>query len=119
MDPGSGADCLGYGDYETGCRILEEIGSLEDGIWQLRNLISGLITLSLKQILVAFSGAASALVVDIVVSSAGGNVTGSKGHPFGFGFLHEVCIECYISFLPTDHYYRISTTAATAAYMPS
>jgi hypothetical protein len=34
--------------------------------------------------------AAQALAVDIVVKSSGGNETGKFGHPFGYGFLHEV-----------------------------
>lgn len=34
--------------------------------------------------------AASALAVDILVHESGGNVTGKFGHPFGYGFLHEV-----------------------------
>lgn len=45
---------------------------------------------SMKKAIVAFGCVASSLAVDLVVSSAGGNVTGSKGHPFGYGFLHEV-----------------------------
>lgn len=45
---------------------------------------------SLKQSLVALGYIVSVTAVDIVVSSAGGNVTGSQGHPFGYGFLHEV-----------------------------
>lgn len=46
--------------------------------------------ISLKQALVAFGYVSSSLAVDVIVSSAGGNVTGAKGHPFGYGFLHEV-----------------------------
>lgn len=48
------------------------------------------IMVSMKKAIVAFGCVASSLAVDLVVSSAGGNVTGSKGHPFGYGFLHEV-----------------------------
>ncbi|CAO2647333.1 Nn.00g082550.m01.CDS01 [Neocucurbitaria sp. VM-36] len=44
---------------------------------------------SLKQALVAATCATSALAVDIIVQSSGGNVTGKFGHPFGYGFLHE------------------------------
>jgi alpha-N-arabinofuranosidase len=40
--------------------------------------------------LVAAVCVASALAVDIVVQSTGGNVTGKFGHPYGYGFLHEV-----------------------------
>jgi hypothetical protein len=31
-----------------------------------------------------------AVAVDIVVQASGGNVTGKFGHPYGYGFLHEV-----------------------------
>jgi alpha-N-arabinofuranosidase len=33
---------------------------------------------------------ASTSAIDIFVSSAPGNKTGSQGHPYGYGFLHEV-----------------------------
>jgi hypothetical protein len=33
---------------------------------------------------------ASTAAYDIVVQSTGGNVTGKFGHPYGYGFLHEV-----------------------------
>ncbi|SMR63185.1 unnamed protein product [Zymoseptoria tritici ST99CH_3D1] len=35
------------------------------------------------------SSLASTFAVDIIVSSAPGNKTGSQGHPYGYGFLHE------------------------------
>ena len=42
--------------------------------------------------LVAASCIASALSVDVVVQSSGGNSTRDKyGHVYGYGFLHEVC----------------------------
>jgi alpha-N-arabinofuranosidase len=44
----------------------------------------------LGRALVAASCVASALAVDIVVQSTGGNVTGKFGIPYGYGFLHEV-----------------------------
>lgn len=45
--------------------------------------------ISLKQAIVVYGCIASSAAVDIVVQSHGGNVTGLKGHPFGYGFLHE------------------------------
>lgn len=45
--------------------------------------------ISLKQGIIAIGWIASAAAVEIVVQSQGGNVTGSQGHPFGYGFLHE------------------------------
>lgn len=33
---------------------------------------------------------AQVAAVDIVVKATGGNETGKFGHPFGYGFLHEV-----------------------------
>jgi alpha-N-arabinofuranosidase len=44
----------------------------------------------LVRALAAASCIASAVAVDIVVQSSGGNVTGKFGHPYGYGFLHEV-----------------------------
>ncbi|KAJ4377464.1 hypothetical protein N0V83_000289 [Neocucurbitaria cava] len=44
---------------------------------------------SIKKALVAATCVTSALGVDIIVQSSGGNVTGKFGHPFGYGFLHE------------------------------
>jgi alpha-N-arabinofuranosidase len=38
----------------------------------------------------AATAVASVGAVDIVVQSNGGNVTGKFGHPYGYGFLHEV-----------------------------
>ncbi|PVI00291.1 glycoside hydrolase family 51 protein, partial [Periconia macrospinosa] len=40
-------------------------------------------------LLFAASCLTSALAVDIVVKSSGGNVTGKFGHSYGYGFLHE------------------------------
>ena len=34
--------------------------------------------------------AAQAVAVDVIVKASGGNETGKFGHPFGYGFLHEV-----------------------------
>ena len=45
---------------------------------------------SLKRALVAATCVSSAFAVDIIVQSSGGNVTGNFGHPYGYGFLHEV-----------------------------
>jgi len=45
--------------------------------------------------------AASALAVDILVHESGGNVTGKFGHPFGYGFLHEV--NCRAQYEKTMH----------------
>lgn len=39
---------------------------------------------------VAAACATTALAADIVVHSSGGNQTGKHGHPYGYGFLHEV-----------------------------
>jgi hypothetical protein len=47
----------------------------------------------LVRALAAASCIASAVAVDVVVQSSGGNVTGKFGHPYGYGFLHEVCFE--------------------------
>ena len=44
----------------------------------------------LSKALVAAACASSALAVDVIVQSQGGNVTGKFGHPYGYGFLHEV-----------------------------
>lgn len=38
-------------------------------------------------------GTTSVLAVDILVQSSGGNVTGKFGHPYGYGFLHEVSLR--------------------------
>ncbi|CAI6341645.1 unnamed protein product [Periconia digitata] len=40
-------------------------------------------------LLVAASCLTSALAVDVLVKSSGGNETGKFGHSFGYGFLHE------------------------------
>lgn len=42
-----------------------------------------------KQAIVAATCVSSALAVDIIVQSTGGNITGKFGHPYGYGFLHE------------------------------
>jgi hypothetical protein len=57
----------------------------------------------LGRALVAASCVASALAVDIVVQSSGGNVTGKFGHPYGYGFLHEVCVPqaCQLAYVLT------------------
>lgn len=44
----------------------------------------------MKQALVAAACIASCTAVDIRVASSGGNLTGKFGHPYGYGFLHEV-----------------------------
>ena len=44
----------------------------------------------LKQALAAATCITSAVAVDVLVQSSGGNVTGKFGHPYGYGFLHEV-----------------------------
>lgn len=44
----------------------------------------------LKKVIVAATCASSALAVNVIVRSAGGNATGKFGHPYGYGFLHEV-----------------------------
>lgn len=44
----------------------------------------------LSKALLAATCLTSALAVDVVVQSSGGNVTGKFGHPYGYGFLHEV-----------------------------
>ena len=44
----------------------------------------------LGKALAAASCVSSALGLDIIVKSAGGNVTGKFDHPYGYGFLHEV-----------------------------
>lgn len=50
----------------------------------------------LGRALVAASCIASALAVDIVVQSTGGNSTRDQfGNVYGYGFLHEVCTELY------------------------
>lgn len=38
----------------------------------------------------AATAVASVGAVDIIVQSNGGNQTGKFGHPYGYGFLHEV-----------------------------
>jgi hypothetical protein len=43
-----------------------------------------------RYVFAAAACAAQVLGVDIIVKSAGGNETGKFGHPFGYGFLHEV-----------------------------
>lgn len=44
----------------------------------------------LKQTIVAAACVASTVAVDVIVKSSGGNVTGKFGHPYRYGFLHEV-----------------------------
>lgn len=60
--------------------------------------------------LVAASYLASALAVDVVVQSSGGNVTGKFGHPYGYGFLHEVRRHDAVSLTSMLMPYRTSTT---------
>jgi alpha-N-arabinofuranosidase len=43
-----------------------------------------------RQVFAAATCIASTVAVDIIVKSSGGNVTGKFGHPYGYGFLHEV-----------------------------
>ena len=70
----------------------------------------------LKQAFAAAALAAQAVAVDIIVKSSGGNETGKFGHPFGYGFLHEVrlqlCCQTNIAILTMI---RISTILAMEA----
>jgi alpha-N-arabinofuranosidase len=50
----------------------------------------------LVRALAAASCIASVVAVDVVVQSSGGNVTGKFGHPYGYGFLHEVGFEIHL-----------------------
>ncbi|KAH8731718.1 glycoside hydrolase superfamily [Phaeosphaeriaceae sp. PMI808] len=61
-------------------------------------------------LLAAASCITSALAVDIVVQSTGGNVTGKFGHPFGYGFLHENRAFQFSKRYPvsTAHYFPIN-----------
>jgi alpha-L-arabinofuranosidase len=49
----------------------------------------------IRQAVVAAACIASAVAVDVIVQSSGGNVTGKFGHPYGYGFLHEVRVRIF------------------------
>lgn len=49
-----------------------------------------------QRVFVVATCIASTVAIDIVVKSSGGNVTGKYGHPYGYGFLHEVKILWFL-----------------------
>lgn len=76
----------------------------------------------LRYAFAAAACAAQVFAVDIVVKSSGGNETGKFGHPFGYGFLHEVissCEQLVLRYTILNLCNRISITLAMAASTPN
>lgn len=73
----------------------------------------------ITQALAALGFVASTTAVDIIVQSSGGNLTGKFGHPYGYGFLHEVRFHKAMRGNASLTLSRTSTTLAMEVSMPS
>lgn len=72
----------------------------------------------LAKAFLAAAAVASVGAFDISVQSSGGNQTGKHGHPYGYGFLHEVITASH-SCLSIADVARISTTPVMVEFTRS